>query len=105
MDFSRDTAIGLLTNFVQRQQNQQGREEGEQLFVYTLLNEYLRVIDSPSIKELTEMGGPRIWKKDSKKLENKSFFFLQVFWAEFNEKDKDSCGTAHIAGHLASLDI
>ncbi len=102
--------MGLLTNFMQRQQNQQGREEGKQLFVYTLLNEYLRVIDSLSIKELTEMGGPRIWKKDSKKLGNKSSFFLQVFSAvaeilKFNEKDKDSCGTAHIAGHSASLDI
>jgi hypothetical protein len=55
------------------------------------------------------MSGPRIWRKYSKKLENKSLFFSHVLSAvaemlEFNEKDKDSCGTAHIAGHSATLD-
>jgi hypothetical protein len=49
-------------------------------------------------------------KKYSRKLENKFPFFSQVFLAvaemlEFNEKDKDSCGAAHIAGHSASLDL
>jgi hypothetical protein len=89
IDFSRDTAMELLRNVLQIQQNQQGREGVEQPFIYILLNEYLRAIDSPSIKELTEMGGPRIWKKYSRKLENKSLFFSQVFLAvaemlEFN---------------------
>jgi hypothetical protein len=56
------------------------------------------------------MGGLRIWKKFSRKLENKSLFFLQVFLAvaemlEFNEKNKDSYCTAHIAGHSASLEL
>ncbi len=50
IDFSRDTAMGLLANFMQRQQNQQEREEVEQPLVYILLNEYLRAIDSPSLK-------------------------------------------------------
>jgi hypothetical protein len=79
-------------------------EEGEQPFINILFREYLREIDAPRLEELTNMGGPRIWKKYSKKLENKSPFFSQVLLAmaemlELNEKDKNSWGTANIAGH------
>ena len=103
IDFSRETAMGLLANMIQKQQNNRGEEEN-QSFINVLFKEYLREIDAPRLEELTNMSGPKIWKKYSKKLENKSPFFSQVLLAmaemlELNEKDKDSWGTANIAGH------
>ncbi len=62
MDFSRDIAMGLLTNSIPRILNQTGTEEG-QLFTHTILTEHLRGVDLPNLDELINMGGPRIWKK------------------------------------------
>jgi hypothetical protein len=76
MDLSRETAMGLLTNIIQRQQDHQGDKEGGQLFIYDLLKEYLREIDSPDINELTKMGSPRICKAKSWKTDHFSFVGL-----------------------------
>jgi hypothetical protein len=66
MDFTRDTAMGLLTNFIQKIFNLRGIE-GEKPFVYELFAEYIRGLDTPNLEELINMGGPRIWRKISKK--------------------------------------
>jgi hypothetical protein len=65
MDFSRDIAMGFLTNSIPRILNQMGTEEG-QLFTHTILTERLRGVDLPNLDELINRGDPKIWKNISK---------------------------------------
>jgi hypothetical protein len=110
MDFSRETAQGLLLNGLQRVRNQAAYDNDRQNFLYRLLTARLREINLLNITEMFDVGGPRIWRDIGNRLVNKSPFFAQVFASmaellELNEKTRDGWHTASISGHSESYDL
>jgi hypothetical protein len=109
MDFTTEIANGLVLNGLQRIR-QQGRAEGTENFLATLLRECLREANILNLEELFKIGGPRIWTKVSNRIAETSPFFSCMCRAmarmlELNEESDDGWMTASIAGHTSTLDI
>jgi hypothetical protein len=76
IDFSRDIAMGLPTNTIERQQNHWGGGGYGQPFIYELFTEYLREIGSPKMNEQTSMEGPKVFENKFKKISEQNPLFL-----------------------------
>ena len=110
MDFSTETAKGLMLNCLQRLRQQGNLPVGGRNFMYQLLEEWLREINILSLDELCRVAGPKIWIKVGNKMQEKSLYFTGMCKAmanllELNEKSKDGWATASIAGHLSLIHI
>ena len=110
MDFSKETANGLMLNILQKMKLQSDRPRNEQNFLYQLFEEKLREINSPNIKELFRIAGPKIWIRNGNKLKIRSPYFSQLCMAmanfmQLNEQHKQNWTTAYIAGHSATHDL
>ena len=110
IDFSTETAKGLMLNGLQRLKRQGSLPVGERNFMYQLLEEWLREINILSLDELYRVAGPKIWLKVGNKMQEKSLYFSGMCKAianmlELNEKSKDGWASASIAGHGAIQDI
>ncbi len=110
MDFSTNTANGLMINGLQRIRQQGLLDARQRIFMYQLLEERLREINILNLEELFKIGGPKIWIKIGNKMQEKSPYFAKMCNAmadmpNINEKSKDSWATASIAGHSEMQDI
>ncbi len=89
---------------------QQGRAEGNESFLFTLLRECLREANILNLEELLKIRGPRIWTKVGNRIAITSPFFSCMAKAmakmlELNEKSNDGWMTANMAGHTRMLDL
>ncbi len=101
MDFSKETANGLMLNILQKMKLQSDRPRNEQNFLYQLFEEKLREINSPNIKELFWIAGPKIWIRNGNKLKIRSPYFSQLCMAmanfmQLNEQHKQNGTTAMV---------
>jgi hypothetical protein len=108
--FSKEIAEGLVLNTLQRLNMQQGAPEGQKTFLLKLLDKTLQRAMAPSLKEMFQMAGSKIWQSYGKRLVASSPFLGMAFQAMGemmlrNEKSREGWMSGSIAGNHMSLPI
>jgi hypothetical protein len=108
--FSKEIVEGLVLNTLQRLNMQQNALEGQKTFIFKLLDGSLQRAMAPSLKEMFQMAGSKIWQSYGKRLEASSPFLGMAVQAMGemmlrNEKSREGWMSGSIAGNHMSLPI
>ncbi len=85
--FSKEIAEGLVLNTLQRLEMQQDAPEGQKTFLLKLLDRSLQGAMAPSLKEMFQMAGSKIWQSYGNKLTTSSPFLGMAFQASNGGND------------------
>ncbi len=87
--FSKEIAEGLVLNMLQRLNMQQNALEGQKTFIFKLLGRSLQYATAPSLKEMFQMAGSKIWQSYGKRLVASSPFLgcLGLVSRDFRSSD------------------
>ena len=105
--FSKEIAEGLVLNTLQRLNIQQNAPEGQKTFLAKLMDKSLQGALAPSLKEMFQMAGSKIWQSYGKRLAESSPFLGMAFQAMGemmlrNEKSREGWMSGSIAGNHMS---
>jgi hypothetical protein len=79
--FSKEIAEGLVLNTLQRLNMKQSAPEGQKTFISKLMDKSLQRAMAPSLKEMFQMAGSKIWQSYEKRLVASSPFLGMAFQA------------------------